>query len=221
MAAHGNFSNFGQRPGLFELPALRVTELTGDEFGTGLSRKQLAKAADNWLRSIQQGEGLLNEDTGWLLRVNKKGRSKMGDNPDMSANDSKAVAGLHELTRWAVLAERHVDDTHQNEFVAAVYRFYAPLRVAGQACRVKLTVKEYKSGAGVAGRMLHALSSVEIENAPLGTLPASTYEKQVLQQAQPTTGRFVSVRELLRGAQRHDGSPFAQEPPPPPSRSSG
>jgi Large polyvalent protein-associated domain 3 len=207
-AGMGEIFIFGQRPGLFDLLPVRAVQLTGHEFGIGLSRRALSRAADDALRVIQSGDGLPNDDTGWVLRINKKGRSKMGDNPGLSATDSKAVAALPALAQRAVVAERHADDTHHNEFVSAVYRLYVPLLIGDQLYRVKLTVKEYKPGAVVAGTMLHALSSVEIENAPLGTVPASDTKKVALQQAQPTTGRAVSVRDLLRGAHLHDGTLF-------------
>lgn len=71
-----------------------VIALTGDEFGAGLNKPQLAQAADALLRAIQQGSGLINDDTGWLLRVNRKGRKKMGDNADLSPTESKAVTGI-------------------------------------------------------------------------------------------------------------------------------
>jgi len=102
----------GQRPGLFELPPVPITELTGNEFGEGLSRRELALAADAKLRDLQRGTGLSNNDTGWLLQINRKGRDKMGDNADLSAAESKAVANIETLVRYAVLAETHPDVEH-------------------------------------------------------------------------------------------------------------
>lgn len=133
----------GQRPGLFDLPPVRVVELTGEEFGAGLSRRELARAADAKLREIQTGKGLQNADSGWVLRVNKSGRKKMGDNADQSAAESVAIAGLGMLACNAVVADSHPDEEHRNEFVQAVYRLYAPLTINGVVYRVKLTVKDY------------------------------------------------------------------------------
>lgn len=198
---------FGQRPGLFDLPAIAVTVLTGEEFGVGLSRKALAKAADHLLRQIQRSEGLVNADTGWTLKINKNGRSKMGDNPELSATETKAVAGLVDLVWAAVLAETHEDSEHRNPQVQAVHRLFAPVEIGGVLYRTKLTAKTFVPALG-SGRVLHAISAVEIENAPLGTLPVHETPKVPKPQAQPTTGRAISVRELMRGAQRQDGSAF-------------
>ncbi|MEI2742727.1 MAG: phage minor head protein [Candidatus Competibacter sp.] len=197
-----------QRPGLFDLPPVSVVALTGREFDGGLTKPQLGMAADRLLRALQRGPGLLNRDTGWTLRINKTGRKKMGDNADLSAIELKAVAGLEALTRTAVLAETHADHAHQNEFVAAIHRLYAALEIDGKRYRVKLTVKEY-TGA-TAGRNLHALAAVEIENAPPGTFPASA-DRAAVQPDQPTTGRKISIANLLAGATRADGSAFVPD----------
>lgn len=195
----------GQRPGLFDLPPVPVVTLTGNEFGAGLRYLQLAKAADQHLRMLQGVPGLLNLDTGWRLTINGKGRKKMGDNADQSATEIKAVAGIEQLARVAVVAELHEDERHRNPDVKAVLRLYAPLAIDGALYRIRLTVKNYGDP-----RMLHALSAVEIENAPLGILPSYS-SAEALQKAQPTTGRTLSVSDLLRGAQRHDGQPFKDE----------
>jgi hypothetical protein len=196
---------FGQRPKLFDLPPVLVTVLTGKEFGVGLSRKELARAADQALRRLQAGQGLWNIDTGWFLTINKKSRKKMGDNTDQSVADSLAIAGLEELVSRAVVAERHADNAHANPDVESVLRLYAPVVIADSLYRVKLTVKAYR----IAGqpKYLHALSSAEIENAPLGTFPSYS-SAEALQTGQPTTERLISVRDLMRHAQRQDGSTF-------------
>lgn len=59
-----------------------VVEITGNEFGANLAYMQLARAANAHLRALQAESGLPNEDTGWLLRINKRSRKKMGDNAD-------------------------------------------------------------------------------------------------------------------------------------------
>jgi hypothetical protein len=198
---------FGQRAGLFDLPSRSICTLHGDEFGRDLSRKALAKAADHKLRGLQQSAGLFNADTGWMLRINKNGRSKMGDNPQLTPVESQAIAGIERLVEQAVLAETHGDVEHRNPQVLAIHRLYAALEIRGALYRIKWTVKSFAAVVGQ-GETLHALQAVEIENAPLGTLPAHEAPTVPKPQAQPTTGRAISVRDLLIGAQRHDGSPF-------------
>lgn len=200
----------GQRPGLFDLPPIPVTVLSGMEFGEGLSHKQLTQAASEILRGLQRGQGLPNDDTGWLFQINKKGRKKIGDNEEQSIAELQAVSGIAQLSRHAVVAESHPDIEHHNEFVKAVYRLYAPLAINGVLYRVKLTVKDYRAIGNK--KMLHALAAVEIENAPLGTLPTSSAEALV-QSGQPTTGREISISDLLSGATLFDGTLFTKDHP--------
>ena len=80
-----------------------------------------------------------------------------------------------------------------------------PLEINGVLYRVKLTVKDYIGPD--AKKILHALAAVEIENAPLGiSLSSTPYE--TLQTGQPTTGRTLSIADLMRGANLNDGQPF-------------
>lgn len=196
----------GQRPGLFDLPPLPITVLTGSEFGVALSKRALTQAADARLRELQQGAGLLNDDTGWLLRINRNSRKKIGDNKDQSIEALQAVAGIEALARNAVVAEKHPYLEHQNEFVEGIYRLYAPVEIDGKLYRAKLTVKDYKTTGNP--KMLHALAAVEIENAPLGTLPTSSADASV-QSGQPTTGRTISIADLLDGAIMNDETSYA------------
>lgn len=202
-----NLANFvGQRPSLFKHEPVQVTELTGNEFGENLSKKELAMAADLKLRTLQKTDGLVNADTGWRFSINKSSRKKMGGNPDLSAVDSKAVAGIGQLVISAILVENHPDIEHGNEFISMIHRFYTAVSIDGVLYQVKLTAKCFIPESGK-DRVLHALSAIEIENALLGTLPSST-DKSVLQTAQPTTGRTVTITELLKNATMQDGSEF-------------
>ena len=203
-----HFGNFtGQRPDLFKQPPVTITELTGKEFGESLNKTELAQAADLLLRSVQKGEGLRNADTGWVFKVNKKGRDKMGDNAELTTADSKAVSGIDQLVRHAVLAENHPDIEHQNPQVETVHRLYAAVLIDGVLYRVKLTAKTFTMKSGK-DKVLHALSSIEIENALLGTLLAHETEKPSKPQAQPTTGRTITIADLLKNATLNDGTEF-------------
>lgn len=197
----------GQRPGLLDLPPVPVVELTGEEFGAGLSHAQLMARATKLLQQIQASDGLVNDDTGWLLTINRKGVKKMGDNQEQDRPSLQAVAALQALVQRAVVVERHGDGTHGNEFVASIFRLLAPMQIAGQLYRVKLTVKEFQQGSDVR-KLLHALEAAEIEGTlPLGTLPNSP--KTGVGTTQPTTsGRAVSLADLLKTAKKEDGSPF-------------
>ncbi len=197
----------GQRPGLFELPPVVTTRLTGDEFGAGVGIKDLSKAATNALRSLQAEKALLlNEDANWLLSINKKSVKKLTSQDRPSV---QALAVLRDLVLRAVVAERHLDARHENKFVRAVLRLYAPALIGESLYRVKITVKDFQRGDD-ARKLLHALEAIEIESAPLGTLP--TYPAETAQQStQPTTGRTMTIADLLRGAQRQDGTPLREK----------
>jgi hypothetical protein len=203
-----NLANFvGQRPGLFKHDPVQVTELTGNEFGESLSKKELGQAADLLLRTLQKGDGLTNADTGWVFRINKNARKKMGDNSDLSAAESKSVAGIEGIVRSAVLAENHPDLEHGNPQVETIHRLYVPVTIEGVLYRIKLTAKSFIPESGKA-RVLHALSAAEIDCALLGTVPAYETGIPSKPQAQPTTGRTVTITELLKNATMQDGSEF-------------
>jgi hypothetical protein len=86
------------------------------------------------------------------------------------------------------------------------HRLYAPVLIDGVLYRVKLTVKDYVLNDGGKRKNLHAIETVEIEkeNALLGTLLSNSMN----QTAQPTTGRTISIANLMQGAIRQDGSAF-------------
>lgn len=131
----------------------------------------------------------------------------MGDNADLTLHELQAVAALPDLVWHAVLVESHVDLEHGNPQVLMIHRLYAPLTIGCHLFRVKLTVKTFAPGS-VGDRVLHALSAAEIENAPLGTLPVHEILKEPKPQAQPTTGRTMTIADLLRGARQNDGHPI-------------
>ena len=199
----------GQRPGLADLPPVLVTKLTGKEFGANLSHAQLMAKATKLLQALQASDGLVNDDTGWLLTVNRKGVKKMGDNKVQSTASLQAVAALVNLVLRAVVVEQHADDKHANPFVASILRLIAPVEIDGTLYRVKLTIKN-RAAPDNPAKLLHALESTEIEGAPLGTLLTSA-DSSALQSTQPTTGRVVTIADLLRGALRQDGQPFTFE----------
>jgi hypothetical protein len=203
---------FGQRPGLFDLPDISVVQLNGQEFGQTLDSKGMRKAADHLLRQLQTEPmgALHNDDTGWNLVVGKKGRNKMGDNENLSRSTTQSVFAIKELISNAVLAESHQDSKHGNEHVIAVHRLYAPIDINGNLYRVKLTVKDYILNDGKGRKNLHAIEAVEIENehAPMGTLPSDAMQGI----AQPTSGRSLSIAQLLSGAIRDgDSQAFAKK----------
>lgn len=184
---------FGQREGLFDLPPVPITVI--DTQGLPDDFKDMKKWADKWLRELQQAPiGILhNEDMNWELLVGKKDRRKIGDNENLAHHTSQAVTDIVSLVRYAVLAETHQDKQHNNNHVKAVHRLYAPVEIDGKLYRTKLTVKDYVLNNGTERKNLHAIETIEIENAPMGTLPS---DAQGQGRAQPTSGRVLSITDL-------------------------
>jgi len=141
----------GQRPGLFDVPPVTVTELRGDEVGGKLSHPEFMLAATEHLRRLQ-GKTLYNDDTGWALAV--EGRMKGGKG--VPSDDAlRAVAAIDSLIRRAVAVERYSDPGSSDmTFVS----FFSAVMIGGKSYRVKITAKEYADGR----RSFH---DMEIEGA--------------------------------------------------------
>ena len=177
---------FGQRGCLFDLPPVPITVI--DTQGLPDDFKDMKKWADKWLRELQQAPigTLHNEDMNWELLVGKKDRRKIGDNENLAHYTSQAVTDIVSLVRYAVLAETHQDKQHNNNHVKAVHRLYAPVEIDGKLYRTKLTVKDYVLNNGTERKNLHAIETIEIENAPMGIVPPNQND----QAAQPTSGVY-------------------------------
>lgn len=193
----------GQRPGLFERPDISVTAVRGDEFGA--DRQTIRLGAMERLNEIRRGDQpLINADTGWRLDIGKKDWLKMAQSEHQSTPELQAIASLREIVDRAILAESHLDGKRANADVQGIHRLYAPVEIDGQPYRAKLTVKDYKGKASGEKTNLHALEAVEIENAPPGTFPTSQ-PLEAGRSDQPTTGRAVSISDLLGSSTREGG----------------
>ncbi|MDR1275393.1 MAG: hypothetical protein LBL72_03280, partial [Candidatus Accumulibacter sp.] len=203
---------FGQRPGLFSLPDIEALTLTGKEFDAN-NIEDLRNAAYTHMEPYRSIDGappkkqLHNKDTGWSFVVARDNQRKLslwhGNKPETL----RAIAEIERIVETAILAESHPDTGHKNPDVQAIHVLYAPVEIDGKPYRAKLTVRDYKANKEGHGAKtnLHALSTVEIENVPLGTLPVYS-SPDGLQLAQPTTGRKVSISDLLRDSKRNDAS---------------
>lgn len=190
----------GQRPGLFSKPDVAVTVLHGDELGT--DRASIKQAAMEKLKSVG-AEGLLNDDTGWNFTIAGKDRKKLAKWDRNSDATLRSIGGIESLVKNAVLVESHPDNLHDNPDVQGIHRLYAPIEIDGVRHRARLTVKDYNGKDSGESTRLHMLESVEIENAPPGS---SRPTEESPQGDQPTTGRTLSINDLLDGTQRDDGT---------------
>ncbi len=133
---------FGQRPGLFALGPVPVTQLRGDELGT--DRDAIRAAGLARLKAIGQA-GVRNADTGWSLAISRQDRGKIAAWAKQTDAALQSIGGIEQLIARAVLAESHHDTLHDNPDVQAVHRLYAPVEIAGTLFRAKLTVRDYAS----------------------------------------------------------------------------
>nr|DAK58875.1 MAG TPA: crystallin beta/gamma motif-containing protein [Caudoviricetes sp.] len=193
---------FGQRRGLFGIADIPVTEISGKELGQ--DERAIRTNLNEHLKAYAEG-GLTNRDTGWDLRISSEDRKKLAKWFGATLPSLQSQAALEEIVENAVLAESHPDSRHENGDVIGIHRLYAPVSIDGKLHRAKLTVRDYQSKSTGDKTRLRRLEAIEIENAPMGTLPMPEANLQTT--AQPTSGRLsLSVRELLRDSKRDDGT---------------
>ena len=87
--------------------------------------------------------------------------------------------------------------------ITRIHRFYAPLRLDGRSNRVKLAVREYSDGS----RRHYAVDFVEVGPAMVPGPPIG--EATPTGMAGPT---IVTLRDLLAGVNRDDGTPVFPAP---------
>ena len=193
---------FGQRRGLFGIADIPVTEISGKELGQ--DERAIRTNLNERLKVYAEG-GLTNRDTGWDLRISSEDRKKLAKWFGATLPSLQSQAALEEIVENAVLAESHPDSRHENSDVIGIHRLYAPVSIDGKLHRAKLTVRDYQSKSTGDKTRLRRLEAIEIENAPMGTLPMPEANLQTT--AQPTSGRLsLSVRDLLRDSKRDDGT---------------
>ena len=189
-----------------------VTVLMGDELTGSKSIDDIRKAAELHIQKMQ-GKPLRNDDTGWDLVIGRRDREKLVDSYDQSISGLRALAGIKNLVKEAVLAETH-GDVKGNPDVNAVHRMYVPVIIGDKIYRTKLTVKEYKAGRN----NLHSLEAIEMENpAAYPPIRPNNLRPEMVQPA----GFRVSIATLLENARKNDGELFisdSSEPLPNPSR---
>ncbi|CAN5813034.1 hypothetical protein BH20PSE1_BH20PSE1_00880 [soil metagenome] len=189
---------FGQTPGLFEKPDVRVIQQTGLPFPNA---EAALRYALNRLRGSYR-----NRDTGWDISVARAGLEKALSHSGRTSNlHLNAVRALPGLLDHAVLAESK-PDAEGDANIRAIHRFYAPLRVGKSLYQVKLTVKETTLGQKFYDQ---SLTEIEAANVQLVGEDQSPQDAQGTRTATGPLAVRVSIADLLRGAARDsDGRPF-------------
>ena len=222
---------FGQREGLFGLPDIPVTKLTGRELGNPDGGRAFLRAnADKVLKNFAEAsaEDRTNPDTGMVLAVTGSDRGKLLRDSGQRTPNLQTMAALPAIVKRAVLGETHPDTVHQNEDVQAVHELYAPVEIKGVPYRAKLAVLDYRWGKNVTRQSLHALQSVELEKTdgvkrgsdvadshsqPSGAAAGNSPSPEPrLFIGSTNHGDTMSIADLMRGAQRDNGEPFDETP---------
>ncbi len=107
---------------------------------------------------------------------------------------------LPDLLRVAILAESR-PSRKADENIQRVFRFYAPLRWDGKLLRTKLTVRQVLN----AGNEFYTYEVTEVE-LPAGSWRTTQDESGAAPEAAGSPE--MTVRDLLAGASRDDGTPF-------------
>lgn len=183
----------GQRPGLADLAPVSAPRIPAQALGlapaTERATADIARALGDALQALQASEGLVNDDTGWLLA-----------SADASAGRAAGFAWeLRALVRRAVVAERYAGGAG----AAAEYQLLSAALINDQLYRVALTVRG-PGEASPAGQQLPTLDTGRISLAVLRLIDAADAIKT------PSGGYSVPLADLLRGAVRRDGKPFSQ-----------
>lgn len=183
----------GQRPGLATLDAVSAPRIPpaglGVEAGAAADTAALAAGLDQALQALQRSGGLVNDDTGWLLRSAD------------TATRARLVAyawELRALVRQAVVLERYAD-AQADSPLGAVLRLVSALVVDERLYRVNLQVRDSgldpRTGAQVQTLQAGGVTLQEIDQA-VGQLAATT-----------SGGRLIPLAVLLRSATLRGGGP--------------
>lgn len=120
-------------------------------------------------------DGILNEDTGFTLRMSKSDAKKSAGKDGGSKRKAfMAVAeNIREIAESAKLVESHVDIVHKNPKVRGIHVFLAPMSWNGELWRVQLLVKDSVE-EGPARAVTHSIDGVYVEK--METPPGGSFQ---------------------------------------------
>ena len=144
------------------------------------------------------GNGVVNQDTGFLLQSSRSDAKKTLFRKDIDSPIVRCIySQARDLAQKSVLIESHGDILHDNTQVQAIHIFAAGALVENRLFRVELTVRDYVE-TDHERKMVHSIDGVEIKEvdknkASVWEPPAQVFpEKNLLQKTgQPTNGRLI------------------------------
>ena len=167
--------------------------------------------------------GVINQDTGFLLQASRSDAKKTVFRKDLNSPIVKAIfKNAKEIASSSLHIESHCDLLHENEKVQAIHIFAVPAIIEGDLFRVELTVRDYVE-RDHERKMVHSIDGISIqryEKAFVWEPPAQEVaSKGTLQKTgQPTNERYSSIvneniksiplYRLLSGYIRADGKKY-------------
>ena len=140
--------------------------------------------------------GVINQDTGFLLQASRSDAKKTVFRKDLNSPIVKAIfKNAKEIASSSLHIESHCDLLHENEKVQAIHIFAVPAIIEGDLFRVELTVRDYVE-RDHERKMVHSIDGISIqryEKAFVREPPAQVFSKRNLLQktGQPTNGRLI------------------------------
>ena len=163
--------------------------------GMGEASESLSDAR-RWAKDHVAGESV-NKATGWRISVSSKGIGEAIAHLDWSKSDTiRTLAAIPDIIREAITVQSAPDTKTDRRGIAQVHTFVAPIEVAGQIYRVRMTVRETNMGHRYYG---HRLESLDIETPEA----FSRGGKDESDQAILRRSGEVSVGQLLQGFKPH------------------
>ncbi|MEW5736956.1 MAG: DEAD/DEAH box helicase family protein, partial [Thermodesulfobacteriota bacterium] len=183
-----------------EKPPVPVIELSGEEIApAGTPFQEMRARAREHARKNAQGMSIVNRDTGYEIGIGGNGL-KEAANQARSIQDLQAFAAIPALLENGML-QRVETDSRGRASISAVERYYAPIRIAGDLYRARLTVRRTKED----GRKYYThhveditIEAVEESSPRVGLAPRTNDHL--------STASEIKVRDLLRNVK---GSAFS------------
>lgn len=152
------------------------------------------------------GNGVVNQDTGFLLQSSRSDAKKTLFRKDIDSPIVRCIySQARDLAQKSVLIESHGDILHDNTQVQAIHIFAAGALVENRLFRVELTVRDYVE-TDHERKMVHSIDGVEIKEvdknkASVWEPPAQVFpEKNSCKKPvnQPTDATLIFKKKLKK-----------------------
>lgn len=144
--------------------------------------------------------GVINQDTGFLLQASRSDAKKTVFRKDLNFPIVKAIfKNAKEIASSSLHIESHCDLLHENEKVQAIHIFAVPAIIEGDLFRVELTVRDYVE-RDHERKMVHSIDGISIQRyekafvwEPPAQVVARAESSARCQTGQPTNRRPPAI----------------------------